>query len=126
MLSFFVAQLLSLDPQLGDTLWNLLGAATNTGLYVAVGVAILRYRLYEIDILINRTLVYGVLTATLALIYFGGVATTQALFRALSGQEHRPRDDRDPNQRTPPTRRQPPRGKQQQKERRECEPQRPS
>jgi hypothetical protein len=87
VLSFFVAQLLSLDPQLGDTLWNLLGAATNTGLYVAVGVAILRYRLYEIDLLINRTLVYGVLTATLALIYFGGVATTQALFRALSGQQ---------------------------------------
>ncbi len=71
VLTFFVAQVLNLDPQFGDTLWNLLGTATNTGLYMAVGFAILRYRLYEIDILINRTLVYGFLTATLALVYFG-------------------------------------------------------
>jgi hypothetical protein len=90
VLSFFVAQLLSLDPQLGDTLWNLLGAATNTGLYVAVGVAILRYRLYEIDILINRTLVYGMLTAMLAALYFGVVATTQTIFRTLTDQEQQP------------------------------------
>jgi hypothetical protein len=60
------------------------------GLPVAVGVAILRYRLYNIDLLINRTLVYGVLTATLALIYFGGVAATEAIFRALTGQEQQP------------------------------------
>jgi ADP-ribosylglycohydrolase len=65
----------------------LLDGATNTGLYVAVGVAILRYRLYDIDMLINCTLVYGSLTAMLALVYFGGVATTQAIFRALTGQE---------------------------------------
>jgi hypothetical protein len=90
VLSFFVAQVLNLDPQFGDTLWNLLGAATNTGLYMAVGFAILRYRLYEIDILINRTLVYGSLTATLALVYFGGVAATQAIFRTLTGQEQQP------------------------------------
>jgi hypothetical protein len=57
------------------------------GVPVAVGIAILRYRLYDIDLLINRTLVYGALTATLALIYFGGVATTQAIFQALTGQE---------------------------------------
>jgi hypothetical protein len=68
----------------------LLDDATNTGLYVAVGVAILRYRLYDIDMLINRTLVYGSLTAMLALVYFGGVATTQAIFRALTGQEEQP------------------------------------
>jgi hypothetical protein len=53
---------------------------------VAAGIAILRYRLYDIDVLINRTLVYGALTAMLALVYFGGVATTQAVFHALTGQ----------------------------------------
>jgi hypothetical protein len=57
---------------------------------IAVGIAILRYRLYEIDIIINRTLVYGPLTATLALVYFGGVATTQLVFRALTGQQQQP------------------------------------
>ncbi len=56
----------------------------------AIGIAVLRYRLYEIDTLINRTLVYGSLTAMLAVVYFGGVATTQAIFRALTGQEQQP------------------------------------
>jgi hypothetical protein len=54
---------------------------------IATGIAILRYRLYNIDLIINRTLVYGALTALLVLVYFGGVATTQAIFRALTGQE---------------------------------------
>jgi hypothetical protein len=60
------------------------------GLYVAVGIAILRYRLYDIDILINRTLVYGTLTAALIALYVSGVATTQTIFRALTGQEQQP------------------------------------
>ncbi len=54
---------------------------------VAAGIAILRYRLYDVDVVINRALVYGSLTATLALMYVGGVATTQTIFRALTGQE---------------------------------------
>jgi hypothetical protein len=57
---------------------------------IATGIAILRYRLYDIDRIINRTLVYGSLSASLALVYFGGVATTQAIFRALTGQEQQP------------------------------------
>jgi hypothetical protein len=60
------------------------------GTPIAMGIAILRYRLYEIDLLINRTLVYGSLTAMLAVVYFGGVATTQAILRALTGQEQQP------------------------------------
>jgi hypothetical protein len=60
------------------------------GFPISIGIAIVRYRLYDIDILINRTLVYGALSATLALIYFGGVATTQAIFRALTGQQEQP------------------------------------
>jgi hypothetical protein len=60
------------------------------GVPIFTGVAIARYRLYDIDIVINRTLVYGALTAALVAVYFGGVATSQALFRALTGQEQQP------------------------------------
>jgi hypothetical protein len=60
------------------------------GVPIAVGFAVLKYRLYNIDVIINRTLVYGSLTALLALIYFAGVASTQAIFRALTGQEEQP------------------------------------
>jgi hypothetical protein len=54
---------------------------------IAVGIAVLKYRLYEIDVIINRALVYGPLSAMLALIYVGGVVGMQAVFRALTGQE---------------------------------------
>ncbi len=60
------------------------------GFPVAIGFAVLKYRLYEIDLLINRTLVYSALTSTLALVYFGGLATIQALFGALTGQQQQP------------------------------------
>ena len=56
----------------------------------ATGIAVLKYRLYDIDVVINRTLVYGALTALLVLVYFGGVATTQAIFRTLTGQQEQP------------------------------------
>ena len=55
-------------------------------LWISLAVAILRYRLYDIDVLINRTIVYGTLTVTLALVYVGGVVALQGLFRALTGQ----------------------------------------
>jgi len=57
------------------------------GLPIAVGIAIFRYRLYDIDVVINRTLVYGPLTALLVLFYLGGVVSLQYVFRALTGQE---------------------------------------
>jgi GAF domain len=53
---------------------------------VTVGIAILRRRLYEIDIIINRTLVYGLLTAILAGLFAGTVSLSQKLFVALTGQ----------------------------------------
>jgi hypothetical protein len=79
--------LLFLDLLLPEALLTLLDAATITGLYVAVGIAILRYRLYDIDIIINRTLVYGSLTVTLVLVYLGSVIGLQYILRALTGQE---------------------------------------
>jgi hypothetical protein len=60
------------------------------GIPVAIGFAVLKYRLYDIDIIINRTLVYGSLTATLVALYFGGVAATQTILRALTGQTDQP------------------------------------
>ena len=54
---------------------------------VAMGIAILKHRLYDIDVLINRTLVYGALTLTLALVYVGGVVGLQYALRALTGGE---------------------------------------
>jgi hypothetical protein len=57
------------------------------GLPTAIGIAVLRYRLYEIDTLINRTLVYGSLTATLVALYFGGIVVLQRVFVALTGEQ---------------------------------------
>jgi hypothetical protein len=53
----------------------------------SIGIAVLRHHLFDIDVLINRTLVYGSLTALLALVYFGSIVVLQGLFRALMGQE---------------------------------------
>ena len=55
-------------------------------LHFSLGISILRYRLWDIDLLIRRTLIYGLLTAVLGLVYFGSVVLLQTLFRALTGQ----------------------------------------
>jgi hypothetical protein len=61
--------------------------AALVGFPISIGIAIVRYRLYEIDTLINRTLVYGLLTAILAAVYFGAVVMLQRLFVALIGEK---------------------------------------
>ncbi len=54
---------------------------------ISLAFSIFRYRLWDIDVIIRRTLIYGVLTAMLSVIYFGGVVLLQSLFRALTGQQ---------------------------------------
>jgi hypothetical protein len=55
---------------------------------LTLGIAILRYRLWDIDILINRTLVYGTLTVLLALVYFGLIFALQYLLRGIINQNN--------------------------------------
>jgi hypothetical protein len=79
----------STDPLLGNLLEDTITLSFG-GVPVAIGFAVLKYRLYDIDILINRTLVYGSLTIMLATVYLGGVTATQALFQTSTGQEDLP------------------------------------
>lgn len=85
VLGFLSDLLHSLVPELQDASL-LLTVAAVTALPAAVGIAILRYRLYEIDVIINRTLVYGLLTAVLAGLYTAALALFQRLFVAVTGQ----------------------------------------
>jgi hypothetical protein len=87
--SFAAAFLAGLLPgwRAASDVFFLLGVAGFACIPVAAGVAILRYRLYEIDLLINRTLVYGSLTVLLAAVYVGSVVGLQGALRALTGQE---------------------------------------
>jgi hypothetical protein len=73
------------EPLIGQATDVLFGVAV-APIPVAVGIAVLRYRLYDIDLLINRTLVYAPLTVLLASTYFGGVVGLQYVFRALTGE----------------------------------------
>jgi hypothetical protein len=81
----------SMEP---GTLADLVVTATLIGLLFLIPlsftIAMLRSHLWNIDIIINRTLVYGLLTALLGLVYFAGITATQAIFRALTGQEEQP------------------------------------
>jgi hypothetical protein len=57
-----------------------------TSVPVAIGFAVLKYRLYDIDIIINRTLVYGALSVTLVALYFASIVASQGVFLLLTGQ----------------------------------------
>ncbi len=87
---FVFGELLSAGGELPEVTGALSGLLVLPSIPIATGIAISRYRLYEIDLIINRTLVYAALTAALVAVYFGGVAMTQAVFRTLTGQEEQP------------------------------------
>jgi hypothetical protein len=91
---FFIGSVLknTVFSPLGGVSWGLwagylLVAVGGLGGPIAIGIAILRYRLYEIDTLINRTLVYGTLTAALVALYFGVIVVFQRMFVLLTGQQ---------------------------------------
>jgi hypothetical protein len=96
MMILGVPYLLELNLPSGSPLpwWTHLGSAgwwlTLTIVPLSLSIAVLRYRLYDIDVVINRTLVYGSLTLMLLLVYFGSVTSLQYAFRVLSDHAELP------------------------------------
>ncbi len=74
-------------PRWYEWVANAIIVTVTPGIPIAIGIAIIRYRLYDIDLLINRTLVYGSLTVTLVALYFGGIVVLQRVFVVLTGQQ---------------------------------------
>ncbi len=75
-----------IDTSWSNSLWTALFLLAATAIPVATGVAVTRYRLYEIDVIVRKTLVYTALAVLLALIYLGGIALTTWAFRSITGQ----------------------------------------
>ncbi len=66
---------------------KLVSAIALMGMGICLAIAITRYHLFDIEVVIRRTLVYAALTLTLALVYFGSVILMQSLFEAITGQQ---------------------------------------
>jgi hypothetical protein len=73
--------------QLSDRAFDLIGAFSITVIGVMISVAITRYRLFDIDVIIRKTLQYGVLTVLLLLVYFGSVVLLQSLVENITGEQ---------------------------------------
>jgi hypothetical protein len=83
-----LAELLSIEGGVPEAILAFAWASASLvipSIPIATGIAILRYRLYDIDRIINRTLVYGSLTATLVVLYFGGIVLLQRVFDVVTG-----------------------------------------
>ena len=84
---FYLPSFLGNTYSESDTLWNILLPIGMATFPIAIGIAILRYRLYDIDIIIRKTLQYAILTGLLALVYFGSVILLQSLVENLTGEQ---------------------------------------
>jgi hypothetical protein len=91
LLFFIPSGLLSGDPKRygvpGLIASGIFGLYVSLAPYIAIGNAILRHRLYDIDLIIRRTLQYSLVTGVLALVFFGGVTILQSIFSAISGEQ---------------------------------------
>jgi len=82
-----MSSLLSADWQLVSNLLEAAFVVSFAAIPVAIAIAILRYNLWDINVIIRKTAVYAVLTALLALVYFGVIVLLQSIFEAVSGQQ---------------------------------------
>ena len=90
VMSISIVLLLSITLGEDSRILSILASGVPTYLTVAIGIAILRHRLFDIDIIIRRTLSYAVLTAVLGLVYFGGIVLLQNVAGGLFGSTESP------------------------------------